>query len=331
MLQGLVGLSLAAMSSLAIGQLDGGDRAVAADAVTADAAKPAPLLLRLKIATIGAARAKQVADLYVRWLDYKIRESGKLSPAMAASWGAPQSAGHPFFLLSSDGYPDVFVRIVGIDPVPGYKPSTTAGWNAFLFMVGDIQAEDKALRASPFKVLKSPYNPMASFPRIFSMDVEGPAGETLFMEYEQDGKGAFLPLPRGKVGRPHLAWVSGPDILKVRDWYADNFGMVKTPVNAVPVPDTTSGATMPNTLLMMKERANFIELEGHPAQMAARPQGVGQLPPGNAMASFSVVSLDAIKLPFVTPPQVMYGTARAATVLDPNGNRVELIEEAAKP
>jgi catechol 2,3-dioxygenase-like lactoylglutathione lyase family enzyme len=301
-----------------------GGIAKAADAPAA----AGPALLRIRMVTIGAAHPKEVAAVYEKWFGYKIRHSSRITPVIAASWGLPDNAGQMAYALSSDSYPDILLRIVGIDAQPGYVPGKTAGWNGFVFMVDDIMGIHRALQASPFKVERAPYVPAKDFPTLMSMDVTGPAGETIFLECETgDRTRGFLPDPRGPVGRPHLAWVSGPDILKVRDWYVDSFGITKRPVQDVPVPDGAAGATMPNTLLMMKAKANFIELEGNPAQFAPRPRHAGQLPPGNAMPTFGVATFDGLSLSYITPPQPLYGKARAATVRDPNGNLVELIED----
>lgn len=301
----------------------------AANALDGLPAVAPPALLRIKIVTIGASSPREVAGLYAKWFDYRLRESGLVSPALAASWGAPGNAGRPFFLLSSAGYPDVFVRIVGIDPVPGFARSTTAGWNGFEFMVDSDAAMYALLQGSPFHPLNAPHPPVKAFPSVFSMDIAGSAGEMLFLTCETgDRSKSYLPAPGGRVGRSHLVWVSGPNILALRDWYSDTFGLVKTGVLQRPVPGSAAGETMPNTLLFAAERANFIQFEENPAQLAPRPHGKRQLPPGNAMASFAVADLDSLKVAFLTPPAALYGKQRAATVLDPNGNRVELIEDA---
>jgi catechol 2,3-dioxygenase-like lactoylglutathione lyase family enzyme len=305
--------------------------AATARAMAFDLAPSSSLLVRVKAGTIASPDPKHVAEAYMKWLDYRLRDSGRVGAVMAASWGAPDCAGRPFYLLSSDGYPDVFLRVVGIDPVPGYKAWTTRGWNSFEIMVDDANAMYESFRGSPFKPLAKPYNPVKEFPAVFSMDVVGPGQELLFIECQTGNREkAYLPLPRGKVGRPHLTWVSGPEIVALRDWYADSFSMPHLPVKVEPVESHEEGKTKLNTLLFMRERGNSIQFDDDPAQLAPRPQHPRQLPPGNAMASFSVASLDAIKLPFITPPLPLYGALRAATVRDPQGNRIELIEEVAR-
>ena len=164
------------------------------------------------------------------------------------------------------------------------------------------------------------------FPTITSFRVEGPASEILFLTCDTgEPAKSILSVPAGPIGHPDVMWISGPDILKVRDWYASTFSMTPRPVSQKPIPGTQD--SMPNTVLLMKRPHQLLQFEGNPAQFAPRPTATGQFPLGNAMGSFFATDLDALKLPFIAPPRAIYGKARAATVLDPNGNRVELIEE----
>src|SRR5436305_1162537 len=99
--------------------------------VTAQAPPNESLIQRIKMATTGAPDVKKVEEMYTKWLDFKVIERGKVSAALARSWGAPKTAGRPYVTMSSAGTPDVFFRAVEVDAVPGYKGMTTWGWNAF--------------------------------------------------------------------------------------------------------------------------------------------------------------------------------------------------------
>ncbi len=292
----------------------------------ADAPTNTSFLLSTRIATIAAADPKKVADAYVASLTYKIRETFTVSRAMSESWGAPLSAGQPFIMLSTDANPDVFLRIVGTRPVAGAAVQNTAGWSSLELIVRDADGLYQSLQNSAFKTLSAPANPVKAFPTIKSFRVQGPAGEILFLTCDTgEPAKSILSVPAGPVGPPDVMWISGPDILKVRDWYASTFSMTPRPVSQKPIPGTQD--SMPNTVLLMKRPHQLLQFEGNPEQFAPRPHAKGHLPPGNAMGSFLVADLDALKLPFITPPRAIHGKSRAATVLDPNGNRVELIEE----
>jgi len=74
----------------------------------------------------------------------------------------------------------------------------------------------------------------------------------------------------------------------------------------------------------------FLEVDQLPAGATKRPQHPGHLPPGVAMTTLSIPSLERIRAPFLTPPTVhdgeIYAGRRSATVLDPDGARLELLE-----
>ena len=76
-----------------------------------------------------------------------------------------------------------------------------------------------------------------------------------------------------------------------------------------------------------KEPRNSIEIDTYPPTAKPRPRPAGQLPPGNAIASFSVADLDAIKAKYISPPAKLYGNTRAASFIGPAGELMELIEE----
>ena len=287
-------------------------------------------LLSTRIATIAAADPHKVAAAYARWLTYKIRDTSKVSRALAESWGTPRAAGQPLIMLSTDANPDVFIRVVGTKAVPGVAVARTAGWSSFELIVRDADGLHQSLKASAFKALTAPTSPVKMFPTIKSFRVEGPAGEILFLTCDTgDPAKSILSVPTGPVGHPDVMWISGPDILKVRDWYASTFAMVPRPVSQKPIPGTQD--SMPNTVLLMKRPHQLLQFEGNPEQFAPRPRAEGHLPQGNAMGSFLVADLDALKLPFITPPRALYGKGRAATLLDPHGNHIELIEEPTAP
>ena len=90
-------------------------------------AMSSPLLERIRIATIAAPDIAAIESLYSTWLDQTVRERGRVPAQLAASWGAPDAAGRPYVLLATDPHPDVFIRVVETDAVPGYRAMTTWG------------------------------------------------------------------------------------------------------------------------------------------------------------------------------------------------------------
>ncbi|MDX2142401.1 MAG: hypothetical protein SFV19_03510 [Rhodospirillaceae bacterium] len=298
-----------------------------------------PKLERIRIATIGARDVAETEQLYTAWLAQTVREHGTVGADLAASWGAPASAGKPYVLLSSDASPDVFIRAVQVDAPPGgYKALTTWGWNAIEIIIDDIDALHAKLKASPFQFIGGPASLGVRYPTIHAMQVVGPSQEVLYLTTETgDRSKSSLPLPGAGVGRTFIMVVAGPDIEISRAWWADTFGMQREPVN----PSLANlarraqglGDDVPFTisLLRMKQHGNMLQLDGYPPGSAARPSAPGQLPPGVAMTSFEVRDLDALKLQFIAPPRALggaaYGNSRAATAIGPSGELIELIEK----
>lgn len=307
--------------------------------VLAQEAAPTPLLNRINMVTVATPDAAQAEKLYSEWLGYTVREKGKVSDALAKSWGAPKVAGHPYVVFSNDADPDVFLRAVQSDPVEGYKPMTTFGWNAFELIIDDVYKAHDKMAASPFAVIGGP-SPLKSAPSIVTLQIRGPAGEIFYMANETgDRTKSSLPNPGTLIGRPFIVILAGQDITAVRDTYADTFAMTKASIRQSGgrvVPDALGlpeGSSLPISLLALKEPGNRIQLDGYlDYGKGARPRAPGQLPPGNAMVSFSVANIDAVKANFITPPaqhdSKAYGGKRSATFVGPAGELVELIEEA---
>ena len=65
----------------------------------------APMINRIRIATLNSPDMKSVADWYVKWFEYRVTETGKVDAALAQSWGTPKMAGAPFTLLAADCMP----------------------------------------------------------------------------------------------------------------------------------------------------------------------------------------------------------------------------------
>ena len=107
----------------------------------------APLLQRFEIATISARDLEWVETNYGRWLDYRVRERGVISPELAASWGAPAVAGRRYVMMSPDSAPSVYIRAVESPRAPNYRALTSYGWNAIEIVVDDPDALFESMRA----------------------------------------------------------------------------------------------------------------------------------------------------------------------------------------
>jgi hypothetical protein len=80
----------------------------------------------------------------------------------------------------------------------------------------------------------------------------------------------------------------------------------------------------------------LIEIDEYPSPAGPKPAPAGELPPGMAMVSFTVPSLDPFLSQLVAPPAspdgLPYAGRRAGVMLGPSGEHIELIEaELAAP
>jgi catechol 2,3-dioxygenase-like lactoylglutathione lyase family enzyme len=296
-----------------------------------------PLLQRFRIATIAAPDLRKVEADYTRWLGYRVRERGRVSKALAASWDAPRAAGRPYILLSSDTHPDVYIRAVGAPAVPGYRPLTTHGWNSIEIVVEDPDATFARFRGSPFKVIGEPAN-LKGYPSIRAFQVEGRSGEVLYLTAETgDRSRSPLPPPGGPIGRVFIMVLAGPDIQAMIDWYTTWFGLAGSPVRPSPIGVVQRAQGLPPehgtplATLRLAQQGNLFELDGYTPPATVRPRAPGDLPPGVAITTVGVRSLDALKLPFITPPAVhegvAYGGRRSATARGAAGELLEIVED----
>lgn len=295
---------------------------------------------RIRMATITTTDLAAVERDYRRWLKYAVRERGTVTAALAASWGTPQVAGKRYILMSPDGSPDVFIRAIEQRNLPTHNPLTTWGWNAIEIIVDDPDAIYAELRDSPFKVIGEPAQ-LSGYPSIRAFQVLGPSNEVIYLTAETgDRTRSILPPPQSAIDRIFIMVVAGPDIDALLNFYAQKFTLAPGTPRQRPVgvlqraQGLGSEATFPLTTARLVQRGNLIEFDGYPPPTTARPRTEGELPPAIALTSFAVRDLDALALPWLTPPAIQpglaYGGKRAASVLGPAGEIIELIEESAK-
>lgn len=299
-----------------------------------------PTLLRIVTTTTATPDLWASEHCYAEWLGYRTIERGWVDPGLARSWGTPAAAGAPFCTMAPAGETDVFVRLVETPAVPGYRPLTTFGWNAFEIIVDDVPKLAEALRSAPFEVIGEP-RPLQFMPSIVAMQVAGPAGECLYFTMESgDRDASILPKPSGFVGRTFIVVAGGPDFDAMLRWYVDHFQLRERPVrqSKVKVLQDAQGLGPDETVSLsaigMKQHGNLLELDGYPVGpgriAGPRPRAPGHLPPGNAMVSFEVADLTPFAAMAIVPPQprpeLAYRGRRACTLVGPAGELVELVE-----
>ncbi len=297
------------------------------------AAQPTPVLTRIKMVTIGAPDLGKIKDYY-KHLDFKVLLEDKVTPELAMSWGAPKMANRPELFMASAGSPDVYIRAVQIDPVKDYKPMTTLGWNAFEIIVDDLDKVAAKVKGSPFTVVGEPKSLGGSLASIHAMQVVGPAGELLYLTTETgDRAKSSLPQAKSLIDRPFIVILASHDVGAMADFYKSNFQVgggfrFDGPLSLA----STAQGLPPETkyelgLVRLANPGNSVELDGYPKTIPMRPHANGQLPPGNAMVSFNVKSIDGLKMKWVTPPAKLYDNKLAASYVGAAGEITEIIEE----
>jgi hypothetical protein len=298
---------------------------------------PAPLLKRLKINTVAVPDVAQVENWYTRWLEYAVCERGEISTALADSWGAAAMAGRPYIVMQPQSNDDVYIRAVEIDPVAGYKPMTTLGWNAFEIIIDDVYELNERLVDSPFRIIGEPAGLGGDLDFIHAMQVEGPGGELLYLTCDRKrAPDTLLPPPGAFIGRPFIVVLGGNGVDTTQSFYCDKFQMKRENdlQTSIGILATAHGLPADHVFDMgfmaLTEVGNFIEFDGYGDTFGERRRTAGQLPPGCSSVSFAVDSLDAFELEFVGDPvadtSVAYGGGRCRTAAGPVGELIELIE-----
>jgi catechol 2,3-dioxygenase-like lactoylglutathione lyase family enzyme len=301
-------------------------------------AQAGPRMERIRIATVGAADVAATACLYERWLQHDIVETGRISGALARSWGAPETAGGAYALLRGRSGDDVYLRVVETDVPDDYRALTTWGWNAIEMLVEDPQALHTSLQDSPFRLVGAPAAIGESFPTIIATQYAGPSEELFYFTRDTGPReSSLLAAPRSAVDRPFIMVSAGPDARAMLDFYVDTLGGTEGFFLEMPVPIIAEAqgrdrsSAYPLGFVRLDAFSNGIEVDGYPDSTGPRPTAPGQLPPGVAMASFSVPDLDVFDASlFISTPArhggLAYGDNRSATLRGPAGELIELIE-----
>ncbi len=286
----------------------------------------------LSVPDLGAA-----AEAYTRWLSYRTVEQGLVSRDSASAWGAPRASGRRYALLQPASGEPVYLRLIESPPTPGYEVMKTHGWNANEILVQDpdMLAARFAAGDSPFRVIGPP-RPLASSSTVRAMQALGPAGElNYFTRIPPEGATLIKTPAKSEVDRTFIVVLGGPDIESMRAFYADVLGATVTDPYPTTVNVLQNAYGLPadhlTTLSLVRISPGFlIELDEYPAAARPRPVRAGDLPPGIAMVSFAVASLDTRPLPWTVRPAARagapYAGRRSAMLRGAAGEWIELIE-----
>lgn len=293
------------------------------------------MLRTIVIVTITASNLAAVEQAYREYLGYEVVERGTISRVLASVWGTPAAIGRPYLLLQPPSGEKVYLRFVQAEPTEGYAPLRTVGWNCTELLVQDVDDLAKKLENSPFQILGPPRN-LSSNENIRAMQVLGPANEVLYLTRLKPGQSGFnLGSAKTYVDRVFVVVLGSKDLQAALDFYAQQLKLPVTQPMQVRISVLSKAYGMDpermHKLALAQLPGRFlIEIDEYPESATRRPQRAGDLPPGMAMVSFEVDSLDALKLEWIRPPiklkQAPYHGRRAAIVIGAAGEWIELIE-----
>ncbi len=268
-------------------------------------------------------------------LGLELVERGTLAVDFAASWDAPDAAGSRCATLRPASGSECFIRLVE-QPLPAdFRPTGTFGWAAFELSVQDVFGWPARLEGSGFDIVGPPKE-IAGLPYFIPMQVTGRGREMIYLnEVREDTPSSDLPKAASLTDRIFICILATADRRAALDWYRTKLGLDEggtytleyTMINkAFDLP----AGTQSTITMVQKGRLPIIEVDEYPAEATARGVAHGCLPPGNAVVTLAVDSLESLDLDWLTPPLVRdampYAGRRSATVRGPAGELLELVE-----
>ncbi len=273
---------------------------------------------------------------YTGQLGLGVIEEGRIDPALARSWGAPAQVARPYALLQAPGGAGCVLRLVEGAAVPDYRALRHYGWAAFELTVRDAFALHDRISRAAFRVIGAP-KLVPGFDNFIPFQVEGRAGEVLYLNTVLDGSMSGLDLPHAlaEVDAIFIAVLAAQDRAETLAFHREQLGFAEGETWVIPYSMITQSFGLPDdttTAMTMTQtgRIPASEIDQYPPDATDRPRAIGELPPGNAIVSFAVTSLEAIAAPFIEPPSrrdgAFYRGRRVATVRGPSSELLELVE-----
>jgi len=289
---------------------------------------------RIKAATVSASDPQAVAASYETYFGYQRILEAQITDEEAALWGAQNMAGRPLILMGPESGTEVYIRIVGNEPAD-YTPLRSYGWNAIEITVKDADALHVRLQDSPFEIIGVPT--LLDFSdKIYPMQAVGLAQEVFYLNEVRGDLPAYdLPMARSFVDHIFIMILATPDMNEAIKFYTENFGWAQgnayfTKYSVINDAFGLDEETPHHLSMTCVGRDVNNEVDQYPENTTQRLSRPDLLPPGIAMVSYTVQSLDAVKAPFVAPPQrfahAPYNGRRAAVCIGNAGELIELIE-----
>jgi hypothetical protein len=241
----------------------------------------------LRAATLTVASVERSQALYRDWLYYETVESGVLAADLAASWGAPASAGKSYVVMQPKSGAEIYLRFVQDDAHPDYRPLTTYGWAAIEICVEDVLKVNGEMLKSPFTIIGPPRE-LDGMPAIFPMQVQGPDGEIVYLTQIRDDLPMYdLPRATSLIDRQFIHVCAVSDLTGTLNWCQDKLGLSFGRDMAIVYTMLANAFEVPyenkfTIATLTHERDVFYEFDQLPPAARARPAFEGRLPQGVA-------------------------------------------------
>ncbi len=292
---------------------------------------------RIKCGTIVTPDFEASLADWCETLGHSIAERGPLAEELVQSWSAPALAGRESALLRPPSGVDSFIRLIDGEGHPDYRPARSYGWAAYEITVADVFALRERLNGSGFTVIGEP-KLVEGFTNFIPMQAVGRAGEIVYLNQVLESMSDVdLPLAQGVVDHMFIAVLAASDRaasvrFQTEALHLTEGGTYDVPYNVINQAFDLPDSTITAITMTQLGRLPVSEVDQYPGGTIPRPTPEGSLPPGNAMISFAVDSLDRVRAPFLTPPAArpgpLYDGRRSAVILGPDGERFELIDLA---
>jgi len=292
------------------------------------------VLKSILIVTISVLKLGSVEPAYQQYLGYETVERGTVGAELGEVWNTPSMKDKQYVLMQPASNANVYIRFVENDPVEGYAPLTTLGWNATELLVTDPDALAASFADGAFEIVGPPADLWDAPDAPRAMQVIGPGDEVLYLTRNND----FA--TRTEVDRVFIMVLGGSSLDSLSAFYGEKLGLSLDKPLQLPVPfmagaQGVAADTLYPLRVAILSKDYLLELDEYPDTVGKRPVESGHLPPGTAMVSFEVADLDALDVDWRATPRKLdhfpYNGRRVGVTTGPAGEWLELIETPGTP
>jgi hypothetical protein len=288
-------------------------------------------------ATVTVADLDAAIARYTKIVGYVRDAAGTVSPAQAASWGAPGMAGRAWQLMRPESGEPGWIRLVEGTRPTAYRPLAHYGWAAIEILLRNTDDMHARMKDTEFTIIGEPH-PLKSSPDIKAMQVVGPDGEALYLTNVPKGASPIheLPQPQSDIDRIFIMVLGVPDFAATHADFEARFGLPKTSERTRGMNFLgagygleDAGQPLPMSTVQLDGRS-VIQVDGMQPTATSRPCADGALPPGIAIVSLARKEIDTLAADALGPvydgdASWPYQGGRAVTVRGAGGELYEMV------